>query len=65
MDFLISGSNQLVYAVRLDFKRSLIDQIQWDWRLIGIRGARGVGKTTMLLQHMKNAYSGGFFRSYR
>ena len=65
MDFLISGSNQLVHAVRLDFKRSLIDQIQWDWRLIGIRGARGVGKTTMLLQHMKNAYSGGFFLSYR
>jgi len=56
MDFLISGSNQLVHAVRLDFKRSLIDQIQWDWRLIGIRGARGVGKTTMLLQHMKRKH---------
>lgn len=37
-------------------KRSLMDAINWDSRLIGIRGARGVGKTTMLLQHIKERY---------
>ena len=35
------------------FVRDLHDQISWDQRLIGITGARGVGKTTMLLQHIK------------
>ena len=38
------------------YKRSLMNDINWDARLIGIRGARGVGKTTMLLQHIKETY---------
>lgn len=37
-------------------KRSMMDAINWDSRLIGIRGARGVGKTTLLLQHIKETY---------
>ena len=40
----------------MSHKRSLLDAINWDSRLIGIRGARGVGKTTMLLQHIKEKY---------
>ena len=35
------------------FVRSLMDEIEWKARLIGVRGARGVGKTTLLLQHIK------------
>ncbi|MDE6753292.1 MAG: AAA family ATPase, partial [Muribaculaceae bacterium] len=35
--------------------RPLYYQISWDSRLIGIKGARGVGKTTMLLQRIKMA----------
>jgi hypothetical protein len=30
-----------------------MEKINWDARLIGIRGARGVGKTTLLLQYIK------------
>lgn len=37
-------------------ERSLMNEINWKARLIAIRGARGVGKTTMLLQHVKNTY---------
>jgi len=33
--------------------RSAINEIQWNSRLIGIKGARGVGKTTLLLQYIK------------
>ena len=33
-----------------------MDEINWNSRLIGIRGARGVGKTTMLLQHIKETH---------
>ena len=35
------------------FVRSLMDEIEWKARLVGLRGARGVGKTTLLLQHIK------------
>lgn len=35
------------------FVRSLMNEIEWKARLIGIRGARGVGKTTLLLQYIK------------
>jgi len=33
--------------------RSALYEIQWNSRLIGIKGARGVGKTTLLLQYIK------------
>ena len=36
-----------------DFVRYLHDEIDWTAQLIAILGARGVGKTTMLLQHIK------------
>lgn len=37
--------------------RSIDKEIAWDARLVGIRGARGVGKTTLFLQHMKNTFA--------
>ncbi|NLJ43160.1 MAG: AAA family ATPase [Bacteroidales bacterium] len=40
-------------AVSLTFIRSAMNQINWNARLIGIKGARGVGKTTLLLQYIK------------
>lgn len=38
------------------FKRYLFDDIDWNHRLICILGARGSGKTTMLLQTIKAKY---------
>ncbi|NCA80383.1 MAG: AAA family ATPase [Sphingobacteriia bacterium] len=38
------------------FERYLKSQIDWNNRLIGITGARGTGKTTMLLQHIQEEY---------
>ena len=38
------------------FERYLKSQIDWNNRLIAITGARGTGKTTMLLQHIKEQY---------
>ncbi len=40
-------------ATNTEFVRNLANEIAWEARLIGLRGARGVGKTTMLLQHIK------------
>lgn len=41
-----------IAKVSLTFKRFLHDEINWNVRMIGIKGARGVGKTTLLLQHI-------------
>lgn len=39
--------------VSLDFKRYMYDRLPWETRLVGLVGPRGVGKSTMLLQHLK------------
>ena len=39
--------------VTLDFKRYMYDKIEWDLRLVGLVGPRGVGKSTMVLQHIR------------
>ncbi len=38
-------------------KRFLLDKIDWRDRLISISGSRGTGKTTLILQHIKSAFS--------
>lgn len=53
MDLLYEKFFKKIDLISIHFKRSLMNQIQWDARLIGIKGARGVGKTTLLLQYIK------------
>ena len=43
----------LLQSTTTDFKRYLYDKVSWNSRMIGIIGARGVGKTTLILQHIK------------
>lgn len=50
MENLLIKSAIKIEQVPQGFKRYLFDQINFNQRLIGIRGARGVGKTTLLLQ---------------
>lgn len=47
---------QLLKYVSTEHIRDLYNEISWDARLIGIKGARGVGKTTMMLQRIKLAF---------
>ncbi|MDR0567149.1 MAG: AAA family ATPase [Prevotellaceae bacterium] len=53
MDTLVEKSFQKVREVDVRTVRSIMDKIDWSDRLIGVRGARGVGKTTLLLQRIK------------
>ncbi len=53
MQDLFSLSDQLIREVSAKFKRYLFHEINWNNRLIGIKGARGTGKTTLLLQWLK------------
>lgn len=49
---LVNYYHWKIKQVNLNFKRYLFNRINWDARIIGIKGARGVGKTTILLQRI-------------
>lgn len=53
MEKLIEKSRIKIAEVSADYVRRIHDEIAWDDRLVAIVGARGVGKTTMILQHIK------------
>ena len=59
MDQLFEISNRLIQKVSIDFKRGLYSEINWDMRLIEIKGSRGVGKTTLMLQKAKETEENG------
>ena len=46
----------LVEHMDAPIRRGLMDEINWQDRLIGIKGTRGVGKTTFLLQYAKEKF---------
>lgn len=52
MEDLVQTYQLLLRQTPTRFVRFLHDQIHWDSRLVAILGARGVGKSTMLLQHI-------------
>lgn len=49
-------SDMLLKHISTKHIRTLYYDISWNTRLVGIKGARGVGKTTMMLQRMKLAF---------
>ena len=50
MEELLEQSESAIERVPITIKRYLYREINWEARLIGIKGARGTGKTTLLLQ---------------
>lgn len=54
---LYENYHRKISRVRLGFKRYLYDKINWNARIICIRGERGVGKTTMMLQYILEHYN--------
>ncbi|MDR2358321.1 MAG: AAA family ATPase [Prevotellaceae bacterium] len=53
MERLIELYRKKLQTVNFDFIRGDMDTVLWEARLIGIKGARGIGKTTLLLQYAK------------
>lgn len=53
MESLLFRYRNLLKETKTDFLRYLHDIVPWNDRMIAIVGSRGVGKTTMLLQHIK------------
>ncbi|MBC8343280.1 MAG: ATP-binding protein [Bacteroidetes bacterium] len=53
MEKLRNDSINIINSIDTSFIRDFANTIDWKDRLIGIKGARGVGKTTLLLQYIK------------
>ena len=53
METLYQKYEILLQYTTLNFKRYLFEKISWNSRMIGIVGGRGVGKTTMIMQYIK------------
>lgn len=53
MQAILNFQDTLLQSITNDFRRHLHDRINWNQRMIGVKGPRGAGKTTLLLQHLK------------
>lgn len=57
LDEILRIYNRRLQGTPEGFKRYLIGKIDWRDNLIAIKGAKGTGKTTMLLQHIKESFT--------
>ena len=55
MQALYDQFNRLLELTPMTFFREQHDTINWDVRILGILGQKGVGKSTLILQHIKKA----------
>ena len=55
---LFQEQTKRLRTISLGKKRYLYDRINWSSKSIGILGQRGLGKTTMMLQYIKEHYEG-------
>lgn len=51
---LINYMKEQLELVSLAFKRYNYDKLPWEARLVGLMGPRGIGKSTLILQHIKS-----------
>ena len=56
MEAFFRTHRYLVEHTNAPVRRTLMDEIDWSERLIGIKGTRGIGKTTFLLQYAKEKF---------
>lgn len=57
MERLIEIFRKKIASTETAFMRSLESQINWNARLVCIRGSRGTGKTTLIIQHIKKTFA--------
>lgn len=56
--YLVKAFHRKLMATPMSFFRYLYTQIDWNDTLIGIKGPKGSGKSTMLLQHIRETFKG-------
>lgn len=61
MEVLYSFNDKILNQTRFNFYRYLYDYINWDRRMLAIKGPRGAGKTTLMLQRLKQLSNRGIY----
>ena len=56
---LLDASDRLISFVPMDFRRYLSSKVDWDEKMLCIKGPKGTGKTTLILQHIKETFGAG------
>ncbi len=56
MDHIYIEHKAILTALKPRFRRNFIDEMDWEEPLVFILGSRGVGKTTLMLQYIKEKY---------
>jgi predicted AAA+ superfamily ATPase len=56
MEQLFIEYKETLAALKPRFRRNFIDEIDWEEPLLFILGSRGVGKTTLILQYIKEKF---------
>ena len=59
MDTLFRKSDRLLANISTDIIREKMDEIHWNTQLVSIMGAKGVGKSTLIKQYLKQNYQIG------
>lgn len=59
MDALFRKHDRLLANTSMEIIREKMDQIHWNAQIVSIMGAKGVGKSTLIKQHLKQAFRPG------
>ena len=59
IQMLVDASDRLVSGASMDFRRYLCPRIDWGEKLLCVKGPKGTGKTTLILQHVKETFGAG------
>jgi len=57
MESLFERHDEYVNTISMDYVRELMNRIDWSTRLFAIRGAKGVGKSTLMLQYIRSHFA--------
>ena len=56
---LLDASDRLVSSVSCVFRRYMSSRIDWQEKMSCVKGPKGTGKTTLILQHIKETFGAG------
>ena len=56
METLFKKHKILISQVSMDIVRDFVNKVSWEKQLVAIRGSRGVGKTTLMRQYVRQHY---------
>jgi hypothetical protein len=59
MEALFRKHDRLMASTSMDIIREKMDQIHWNAQIVSIMGAKGVGKSTLIKQHLKQNFQAG------